>query len=88
MTGGGAASAAAGAAAPSNNSLLGDIFGIGGSSSTTFYIPPKQEWLSATKGKGLEVLGTFSRYTIDNFWRLFCLLKIILENFYLSFGRK
>ena len=63
LTGGGAASAAAaaGGAAPSNNSLLGDIFGIGNAASTTFYIPPKQEWLNAAKGKGLEVRGTFSR---------------------------
>lgn len=28
---------------------------------TTFYIPPKMEWLPASKGKGLEVRGTFSR---------------------------
>lgn len=52
---------------PSTNQLLGDIFGLGGTSgglgmsTTTFYIPPKQEWLSATKGKGLEIKGTFSR---------------------------
>merc|ERR1711981_1157524 len=52
---------------PSSNQLLGDIFGLGGAggglgmSTTTFYIPPKQEWLSAQKGKGLEVKGTFSR---------------------------
>ena len=59
LTGGNAP--AAGGAAPSNNSLLGDIFGMSGASQTTFYIPPKQEWLSAAKGKGLEVLGTFSR---------------------------
>jgi AP-1 complex subunit beta-1 len=44
------------------NSLLGDIFGIGSSSATTtFYIPPKQVWLPAAKGKGLEVSGTFTR---------------------------
>ena len=61
LTGGNAAAAAAGGAAPSNNSLLGDIFGMSGASQTTFYIPPKQEWLSAAKGKGLEVRGTFSR---------------------------
>ena len=59
LTGG--AASAPGGAGPSNNSLLGDIFGLGGSGSTTFYIPPKQEWLSAAKGKGLEVHGTFSR---------------------------
>ena len=61
LTGGAAAASAPGGAGPSNNSLLGDIFGLGGSGSTTFYIPPKQEWLSAAKGKGLEVHGTFSR---------------------------
>merc|ERR1712241_741285 len=49
------------AAPPSTNALLGDIFGIGNVASTTFYIPPKQEWLNAAKGKGLEVRGTFSR---------------------------
>jgi len=53
--------AAAPAAPPSTNALLGDIFGLGNAASTTFYIPPKQEWLSAAKGKGLEVSGTFSR---------------------------
>ena len=58
----------AAAAQPSTNQLLGDIFGLGGAgsglggiSTTTFYIPPKQEWLSAPKGKGLEIKGTFSR---------------------------
>ncbi|XP_040579652.1 AP-2 complex subunit beta [Lepeophtheirus salmonis] len=49
------------AAAPTSNSLLGDIFGLGSAAATTCYIPPKQVWLSAAKGKGLEVLGTFSR---------------------------
>jgi len=58
ILGGGAAPAAA---PPSTNALLGDIFGLGNAASTTFYIPPKQEWLSAAKGKGLEVSGTFSR---------------------------
>ena len=43
--------AAAPAAPPSTNALLGDIFGLGNAASTTFYIPPKQEWLSAAKGK-------------------------------------
>ena len=56
---------AAAQAQPSTNQLLGDIFGGGGAGlgmpTTTFYIPPKQEWLSATKGKGLEIKGTFSR---------------------------
>lgn len=47
----------------STNQLLGDIFGLGGGgvAPTTYYIPPKQEWLSAQKGKGLEIKGTFSR---------------------------
>merc|ERR1712025_1528879 len=40
-----------------NNSLLGDIFGMGGSAHTG-YVPPKQVWLSAEKGKGLEISGT------------------------------
>ena len=61
LTGGAPAAGAPGAAAPSNNALLGDIFGLGNAASTTFYIPPKQEWLSAAKGKGLEIKGTFSR---------------------------
>jgi hypothetical protein len=34
---------------------------MGSSSTTTFYIPPKLEWLPASKGKGLEIKGTFSR---------------------------
>jgi hypothetical protein len=42
------------------NSLLGDIFGMG-TPSHTGYIPPKQVWLSAQKGKGLEISGTWSR---------------------------
>jgi AP-1 complex subunit beta-1 len=41
--------------------LLGDIFGLGSTATTTFYIPPKLEWLPASKGKGLEIRGTFSR---------------------------
>ncbi|XP_054168452.1 AP-1 complex subunit beta-1-like [Oppia nitens] len=39
--------------------LLGDIFGI--PNSGVFYTPPKQVWLPAVRGKGLEVLGTFTR---------------------------
>lgn len=42
------------------NGLLGDIFGIGGAPST-MVSTPKIVWLPAEKGKGLEVLGTFSR---------------------------
>jgi len=67
LLGGGASPAAAadpsgGAAAPgqSTNSLLGDIFGMGGSTHTG-YIAPKQVWLSAAKGKGLEISGSWSR---------------------------
>ncbi|XP_043232753.1 AP-1 complex subunit beta-1-like isoform X2 [Amphibalanus amphitrite] len=39
--------------------LLGDIFGITPTPSN--YMPPKQVWLPAAKGKGLEVSGTFCR---------------------------
>jgi len=42
-----------------SNSLLGDIFGMGGSAHVG-YVPPKQVWLSADKGKGLEISGTWS----------------------------
>uniref|UniRef100_A0A6B2EPL3 AP complex subunit beta n=1 Tax=Phlebotomus kandelakii TaxID=1109342 RepID=A0A6B2EPL3_9DIPT len=48
------------AAAAGGSGLLGDIFGIGGGSSTMIQIP-KIVWLPAEKGKGLEILGTFSR---------------------------
>jgi len=47
------------ATAGGNNSLLGDIFGMGGSAPTG-YVPPKQVWLSAEKGKGLEISGSWS----------------------------
>uniref|UniRef100_A0A2P2I005 AP complex subunit beta n=1 Tax=Hirondellea gigas TaxID=1518452 RepID=A0A2P2I005_9CRUS len=40
--------------------LLGDIFGVG-SPASTGYMAEKTVWLPATRGKGLEVLGTFSR---------------------------
>ncbi|KAJ8712779.1 hypothetical protein PYW08_008083 [Mythimna loreyi] len=39
--------------------LLGDIFGV--ASAPASYVPPKQCWLPADKGKGLEIWGTFSR---------------------------
>ena len=43
------------------NNLLGDIFGLeGGASTHTGYIPPKQVWLTAAKGKGLEISGSWS----------------------------
>jgi len=41
------------------NALLGDIFGI--PSAGGFLTPPKQVWLPAMRGKGLEVSGTFTR---------------------------
>ena len=43
---------------------LADIFsglGITSTVGTASFAPPKQSWLSAQKGKGLEVTGTFSR---------------------------
>jgi AP-1 complex subunit beta-1 len=43
----------------STTGLLGDIFGI--PSSGSFYVPPKQVWLPAVRGKGLEITGTFTR---------------------------
>ncbi|XP_041456089.1 AP-1 complex subunit beta-1-like [Lytechinus variegatus] len=43
-----------------NMAALGDIFGLAGGASEV-YTPPKQMWLPASKGKGLEILGTFSR---------------------------
>lgn len=42
------------------NGLLGDIFGLGGTTSTVVTIP-KVVWLPAEKGKGLEISGTFTR---------------------------
>ena len=42
--------------------LLDDILGLGsGVSTTTCYIPPMKEWLSAGNAKGLEIKGTFAR---------------------------
>ena len=41
------------------NALLGDIFGI--PSVGSFFTPPKQVWLPAMRGKGLELSGTFTR---------------------------
>jgi AP-1 complex subunit beta-1 len=40
--------------------LLGDIFGLA-TSSPASYVAPKQIWLPAARGKGLEISGTFSR---------------------------
>lgn len=44
------------------NNLLGDIFGMGGGTAAPHsgYIPPKQVWLTAAKGKGLEISGSWS----------------------------
>lgn len=39
---------------------MGDIFGLGTASTTTVTLP-KIVWLPADKGKGLEIMGTFSR---------------------------
>lgn len=44
---------------PGNTGLLGDIFGLG--SAPVSHTPPKQCWLPADKGKGLEIWGTFTR---------------------------
>ncbi len=38
---------------------LGDIFG--GISLGACYVMPKEIWLPAAKGKGMEIAGTFSR---------------------------
>lgn len=53
------AAATASTAGLSTTGLLGDIFGL--ATSETFYSPPKQVWLPAVRGKGLEIEGTFSR---------------------------
>lgn len=50
---------------PTNLGGLADLFsGIGISPSTVgtnSFVPPKQQWLPAQKGKGMEVTGTFAR---------------------------
>ncbi|VVC95307.1 unnamed protein product [Leptidea sinapis] len=58
---GGGESSGAGAVPPVGGTagLLGDIFGV--SAPPACFTPPKQCWLPADKGKGLEVWGTFSR---------------------------
>ncbi|CAG0916030.1 unnamed protein product [Notodromas monacha] len=43
----------------SASGLLGDVFGT--PAVPTAYVPPKQVWVPAAKGKGLEVSGTFAR---------------------------
>ncbi|CAK1541735.1 unnamed protein product [Leptosia nina] len=45
--------------APSTTGLLGDIFGVAAPPAS--FVPIKQCWLPADKGKGLEIWGTFSR---------------------------
>jgi len=47
-------------APPATVGLLGDIFGLSATSSAS-YVSPKQIWLPATRGKGLEISGTFYR---------------------------
>ena len=42
------------------NNLLGDIFGLGSTATSSGHVPPKQVWLSPVKGKGLEISGTWS----------------------------
>ncbi|CAH0402674.1 unnamed protein product [Chilo suppressalis] len=46
-------------ASSNTTGLLGDIFGVAATPAS--HIPPKQCWLPADKGKGLEIWGTFSR---------------------------
>ncbi|CAH0595141.1 unnamed protein product [Chrysodeixis includens] len=58
LLGGGPEPAAVGAPASGTTGLLGDIFGV---AAPACYVPPKQCWLPADKGKGLEIWGTFSR---------------------------
>ncbi|XP_004928833.2 AP-1 complex subunit beta-1 [Bombyx mori] len=60
LLGGGPEPGASAAAVPGGASgLLGDIFAV--SAAPASYVPPKQCWLPADKGKGLEIWGTFSR---------------------------
>lgn len=63
VTGGGGGadiSSVGGGGGGAGGGLLGDIFGLGGATSTVVTIP-KVVWLPAEKGKGLEISGTFSR---------------------------
>ncbi|EDW66087.1 AP-1 complex subunit beta-1 [Drosophila virilis] len=53
--------AATDAAPGGATSLLGDIFGLAGTSLSVGVQIPKVTWLPAEKGKGLEIQGTFSR---------------------------
>lgn len=52
------------AGTPTQLGGLADIFtglGITSTAVTASFVPPKQTWLSAQKGKGLEINGTFTR---------------------------
>jgi len=40
---------------------MGDLFSLSGAVAPSGYVPPKTTWLPASKGKGLEISGTFSR---------------------------
>lgn len=57
------------AASSSNTGLLGDIFGF--TPTPISYSPPKQLWLPSENGKGLEIMGTFSRkYVLESTFNL------------------
>ncbi|XP_050353640.1 AP-1 complex subunit beta-1 isoform X2 [Nymphalis io] len=58
LLGGPEPTATAASVTGSATGLLGDIFGAVPPAS---YVPPKQCWLPADKGKGLEIWGTFTR---------------------------
>ena len=62
---------------------------MGGSGTTTFYIPPKQVWLPAAKGKGLEVSGTFSRKSGQIFMEMTFSNKAMqpMNNFGIQFNK-
>ncbi|XP_024084652.1 AP-1 complex subunit beta-1 isoform X3 [Cimex lectularius] len=57
---GGVGDTAPAAVSQSTTGLLGDIFGIT-TPQPIAYVQPKSIWLSAEKGKGCEIAGTFSR---------------------------
>lgn len=50
-----------GGPAPSGDGGLGGLGDIFGMSQTPSYVPPQEVWLPASKGKGLEITGTFIR---------------------------
>ncbi|XP_011494231.1 PREDICTED: AP-1 complex subunit beta-1 isoform X2 [Ceratosolen solmsi marchali] len=56
---GGADAGPAPAVSQTTTGLLGDIFGF--NQGTVSYVAPKINWLSADKGKGFDIWGTFSR---------------------------